>query len=307
MKKLKVITISSFIILSIWFWIGLSFWNTNPWVTHSDKTLYDLYEERVINHCGEYKIDNNIEIIYLMDESNNYPNLNSSSPINWYISWRDLEFAKKRYYWNMDSIYECAISASKTRSLELLKIAIDNNAEIKSRLLPKIESELRKISQEQNNKDWKNKCKINDEKNNAIVKSSVLKQTTYEICRYNYYLEYLKEYNQWINQIIAMDNAIKKENENYETTIENSNNSIAIRKVLELERQKISQIDREIEEAYKAFPMAFHAYSEYENFLSSHILLELIREDYALFRESLHKTLTPINQVWYKAINAMRK
>jgi len=94
-----------------------------------------------------------------------------------------------------------------------------------------------------------------------------------------------------------MDNAIKKENENYETTIENSNNSIAIRKVLELESQKISAIEREIEEAYKAFPMAFHAYSEYENFLSSHILLELIREDYALFRESLHKTLTPINQV----------
>lgn len=319
MKKLKIIIISSFVILSIWFWIGFSFWNNNPWVTHSDNTLYDLYEERVINHCSEYRIDNNIEIIYLMDESNSYPNLNSTSPINWYRSWRDLEFARNKYYWNMDSIYECAISASKTRSLELLKIAIDNNPEIKSRLLPKIESELRKISQEQNNKDWKNKCKINDDKNNAIIKSSVLKQTTYEICRYNYYLEYLKEYNQWINQIIAMDNAIKENNEiykddpniptvdNYQSPFDNTNNSIAISRLLELERQKLSEIDREINEAYKAFPMAFHAYSEYENFLSSHILLELIREDYTIFRESLHKALTPINQIWYKAINAMRK
>jgi hypothetical protein len=53
----------------------------------------------------------------------------------------------------MDSIYECAISASKTRSLELLKNVINNNPEIKSRLETKIDSELKKIKQEQNKKD----------------------------------------------------------------------------------------------------------------------------------------------------------
>jgi hypothetical protein len=33
----------------------------------------------------------------------------------------------------------------------------------------------------------------------------------------------------------------------------------------------------------------------------------LLRDDYISFREKLHKSLNPINQVVYKIINAMKK
>ena len=71
-------------------------------------------------------------------------------------------------------------------------------------------------------------------------------------------------------------------------------------------RQK-SEIQQEIENTIKAFPIVFKAYSEYENNLVSHILLELLREDFLVLREQLHKVLNPINQVVYKISNAMRK
>ncbi|MDP2396643.1 MAG: hypothetical protein Q8S84_04390 [bacterium] len=53
--------------------------------------------------------------------------------------------------------------------------------------------------------------------------------------------------------------------------------------------------------------MAFHALTEYENNISIHFLLELIKDDYIILREKLHEVINPINQVVYKISNAMRK
>jgi hypothetical protein len=38
-----------------------------------------------------------------------------------------------------------------------------------------------------------------------------------------------------------------------------------------------------------------------------HVLLELLREEFLVLREELHKVLNPMNQVVYKIANAMRK
>ncbi len=65
------------------------------------------------------------------------------------------------------------------------------------------------------------------------------------------------------------------------------------------------EIDNEIEHSYKMFPLAYHAYSEYENNYSIHVLLELIKEDYMVLRKKLYSALNPINQVVYKIANAM--
>jgi hypothetical protein len=68
-----------------------------------------------------------------------------------------------------------------------------------------------------------------------------------------------------------------------------------------------SQITDEIEKVNKVFPVAFRAYAEYENNYTTHVLLELLKDDFIVFREELHKNLNPINQVVYKIKNAMRK
>jgi len=73
------------------------------------------------------------------------------------------------------------------------------------------------------------------------------------------------------------------------------------------EAKKKQEIQTEIENTNKAFPVVFKAYSEYENNITAHVLLELLREDYNLLRENFHKSINPINQVVYKISNAMRK
>ncbi len=74
-----------------------------------------------------------------------------------------------------------------------------------------------------------------------------------------------------------------------------------------LEKQKKTEIDQEIAHTYKIFPIAFDMYNQYENNITIHLLLELIKQDYVVYRQKLHKTLNPINQVVYKIANAMKK
>jgi hypothetical protein len=76
--------------------------------------------------------------------------------------------------------------------------------------------------------------------------------------------------------------------------------------LLKNEVKKKWELDEEIEHTYKVFPLAFHAYTEYENNITIHFLLELIKEDYIILRQKLHNTLNPINQLVYKVSNAMK-
>jgi hypothetical protein len=68
-----------------------------------------------------------------------------------------------------------------------------------------------------------------------------------------------------------------------------------------------SSLEAEIKHAYKTFPVSYNAYTEYENNFPIHFLLELLKEDYYIFRQKLHEVLNPINQVVYKISNAMKK
>ena len=70
---------------------------------------------------------------------------------------------------------------------------------------------------------------------------------------------------------------------------------------------KLNAIDSEIERTYNTYPIVFQAYNDYENNITSHILLDLLQQDFKVFRLWLHKTLNPLNQVIYKISNAMRR
>jgi len=91
----------------------------------------------------------------------------------------------------MDDIYGCATNITYYKSLQLIKDdLIKKNPELNSKLQNKLDERIRQIETEINNNN--SKCKITSEKNNSIIKKSVLKQTTYEFCKYSFYLEYLK-------------------------------------------------------------------------------------------------------------------
>lgn len=286
MKKNKIIIF--WIIFSIIININNTFWDEVQ--TLSDKKWYDLYQERVSLFCSEYKInDNSSEMIYLIDNDNQFKNYD-----NWWIDInKSLSVWKDQYRKNMDDIYWCATNIVYYRSLKLIKEdLITKNPKLNWRLQNKLNYKINEI--EKKIIETSNKCKITWEKNNWIIKKSVLKQVTYEYCKYNFYLEYLKEINQ---NNINLD----------EETKNNTENAKWINEVVKKVANKKKEIEKEISDTNKAFPVAFKAYSEYENNITVHILLELLREDYILLREAIHKTLNPINQVSYKISNAMRK
>lgn len=285
MKKISTIIIISILINITQ--INISFWEAK---TMSDKSWYSLYKERITNFCSEYKTnDNNSETIYLIWKDEQFLDLDTNS--SWkYKSWNDVALAKEQYRKNMDNIYNCATKLSYYRWLKTIKNdLIWKNPKLKSILEKKLDTKMQEI--ELSISQGSNKCKISSEKNNSIIKKSVLKQTTYELCKYNFYLEYLKEFN-----------------ENISTLNESNNNDLVyINSILKKENEKKSEISKEIIDIYKTYPVAFKAYSEYENNITIHILLELLREDYKLLREWLHKSINPINQVVYKISNAMSK
>lgn len=167
------------------------------------------------------------------------------------------------------------------------------------------------------------KCR-NAKNTGSLQKNEVLKQTTYQTCKYVSYLEYLKEQSEKLSYYLKdldnynKDKAREELSKNYSPEkIDNMIDDYYDKKV-EIKQANVydsfrskefqkRMIQEEIDHTYNIFPLAFHAYSEYENSIVIHFLLETIKQDYIAVRDRLHKVINPINQVVYKVSNAMKK
>ena len=181
----------------------------------------------------------------------------------------------------MNNIYKCWIIWAQQKSLNLIKKDLSENPIIKD----KIEKKIRKTELTSKSFNCQN---ISNEKN-SLHKKRILHQTTYELCKYHSYLEYLRKRSNIIVNVVPINKEI-----------------MSIKEVNDLMRKKQNEIDVEIEKVYKIFPIAFDTYTQYENNYTIHILLELLKDDFVDFRKKLHKTINPINQVVYKISNAMK-
>ncbi len=260
----------------------LSFHHSSFWVVIdpcSQQSGYELYECRVTNICEQtlwwagfrFKPE---KIIYNTDtRQNKYEELEEKDP-------NYLNKAKQKYRDNMNNIYKCALIKTQIAALENMK-NIEKHPDIAWKIDKKIAARLQTLNTQ------KRDCWDADN-NTPYNKKNVLKNASYEMCKYINYLDYLDTYgsnNIW--NIIIED-----------TTIVWANQKIIIEKQL---------IQQEIDNTIKIFPLAFTAYSQYENNYSIHLMLELIREDFIIFRNRLQKTLWPISQLIYKAINSSAK
>jgi hypothetical protein len=200
----------------------------------------------------------------------------------------------------MTNIYKCAILETQKKSLENIKNElIKNNPDLNKSIAPKIEQQIEKITENK----LKIKCSTSkDTDKDGINKLNILKETSAEMCRYVSYLEYLRDYNSDYANILANDADAQSK-----TSLAISSKNYNLSSVIALEKMKKSQIDDEIKHTYKIFPMAYDVYNQYENNITIHLLLELIKQDYVTYRQKLHETLNPINQVVYKIANAMKK
>ncbi len=266
-----------FSIISILIILFINFWNKSYAVNdksspYSLKADFWLYKERVKNICDQYKTKK--ELLKIEDT---YEEFSESY---------DLDEIIEKHVTDMNDIYKCALIWVQKKSLLLIKNDLTKkNPVLLETIWKKIDSKISKL--EVTSKSMK--CNNSDDKS-SIIKLNVLQQSTYETCKYIAYLEYLRRYN---DQISALT--------------KNKNSSYTNNELLTQYDDNINKIDEEIEHTYKVFPMAFHALSEYENNISIHFLLELIKDDYLILREKLNDVLNPINQVVYKISNAMRK
>lgn len=199
-----------------------------------------------------------------------------------------LNTAKKLYRENMGNIYKCAMIQAQKNSLTFIKkqISTEKSGKLEDTVWWQIDVRINRLELSAN----KIGCALTDKKqvNNKL---NVLRETSYEACRYTSYLEYLKGFYR------NTDNQLETTAE-VETTLVNGQ----LPQMIEWVQDEIAQ---EIAHTYKVFPIAFQAYAEYENNFPVHFLLEIIKGDFLLLRQWLYETLMPIAQLGLKVINAM--
>ena len=132
-----------------------------------------------------------------------------------------------------------------------------------------------------------------------ISRINILKETTYETCKFRMYMEYLKE-DYYKNNIKNLVKEPEVQNEKWKKTGVYSPSGL-----WDKYNDILTKIDAQIDHSYLVFQRAYEEYTAYESNYTMHILLQLLKDTYVVVRERLHNVLTPVNQVVYKIKNAM--
>ena len=254
------------------------FQSANAIVTKScnDSQLdaYSLYECRIESICNQRKPD---KMIFNTDkDEKKYLKLEP-----WYNNflWEN----KQKYRDNMNNLYKCALIQLQTNAITYVEWEMKNSDEdVRKKIEPKISQK------KQNLKTAASRYECADIDNLSIYnKSSVLQQSSYEICKYLNYLDYLDTYSDTLSNVVT----------NSVTATELANNQIQTKQAIIDEQNHVIRV----------FPLAYTAYAQYESHITTHFMLELIREDFLILKNRLHKVLGPISQLLYKANNSMKK
>lgn len=256
---------------------------------------FKKYECRSEKICKKYDENKKVFNFEKYKDANTYKESEASVLVSSGLEDKVAKKVVSIYKENMNSIYKCAIIQVQKNSILNIKqklLSLDRTWDIKKSFEPKVEDLINKLDMISKS----SQC-LNIDKQTIFNKLSILRQTTYLTCDYSFYMEYLKTYYSDPINILWLD---KKQ-------IEENNLDYATKDVANKIKNIQKKLDTEVNHAYKTFPIAFNAYSEYENNFPIHFLLELIKEDYNIFRNKLHEVLNPINQVVYKISNAMKK
>jgi len=292
--------ISFFIIISIIFSYSTSF-------AVESKNLYEEYKTNVEKHCLEAPFyteeDSWNKYIYIYEKYQKYypsvEDLKNDSKVKYLLNWTKevfwLSAIKEIYRDTQNEIYKCWIISAQFKWYKMVEqnLKLDDTWIVKNLVESLIKPKIERL------KAANKKCKF-DENELIVSKKQILDQSTFELCKYSYYLDYLKSYYSDIEKILGIDKIEKKEDITENVSYDP--------KVIEaMINNTDAAIDAEKEHSFKIYPTAFTAYSEYQSNFPIHIALELLKDNLIVFREKLYKTLSPISEVVYKYINAMNE
>lgn len=291
-------TLSQIILISFIFWLV----NTSFAEENSD-TDFAIYKNRVDNIiCKEYKPEAKERFLLKLplEYPNPYKDWKTATWI-WNLSSANfIDEAKNIYKTNMNDIYKCGLLKIQIKELWNIKklLNIDKTGEIKKSIEDKITKKITKLETIAGNWWWTWSCSsINEDK--ELSKKELLKNVTYETCEYISYLDFLRNYYTQVWNLTLQQSWEQISN----TWIILSTVAWLSKKFNNLQ----SDINNEESHTVTTFPIAFQSYNEYAYNYPLHVLLEIIKEDLIIFRDKLHSTINPINQLVYKISNAMSK
>ena len=244
-----------------------------------------LYECRVEQICETYKSEkpvyNTIDFDPISSDisiDDDIPRTSLSLP---------LDKAKFIYRENMANIYKCWVIQSQRNTLNFIKrqIRLEISGQLTDVIGTQIDTRLEHL-QASASDIW---CSLTDPEV-VYNKLNILRETTYEACKYINYLEWIREYHQNPNNILPPDDTRDR--------ISNPELSIILNAIED-------DINAEISHTFQVFPIAYQAYVEYENHFPLHFMLTVIRWDYIVLRNRIYQVFMPIAQLGYKVINAM--
>jgi len=297
---------------------------TNIWFANQD-IYFKSYKDNIDLICDDYKTKK----VFIKKETK-YKEIKKLFWL-WESSDSVIKWTNELYSDTMNSIYRCAIINTQIVALKNFKKNLvnkyDKTWDIKKKLLQKIDDQINKLKEKRKFKaikiplealpNWwyayeeKEMCTTEKVKE-TYHKQNVLDNLTYETCKYFYYLDYLKEYytdinNLWLfvenKDMLWTDNLNNTFKPDEEDINKLQNKWVNINTPWDEQERIFKKINNTRTHAKEVFTMTFVAYMEYENNYPIHLLLQIIREDFIVFRKKLHEVLNPINQVVYKIVN----
>lgn len=290
---------SKFVFADNWSeWCMWNIWYENYLSKCNGKNDFNLYECRVTNICQPC-VTNWTQKLFQTVKYEQAETYRDDISLTWDKALKPFEKVKNLYRENQNSIYQCALLDAQDRWLKTVKeklLKVDKTWLLRTNIEERISSQEIKLEAKKNalNCKWSG----NNNWKSLFTKKEVLDESTFELCKYTFYLDYLK----WYYNNVANVSWLSKEDQESMTT---EKQSLVIKKIWEDFWNIKSKIDNEIKHTNKIFPLAFEAYNEYENNFQLHFILTVIREDYVVVRDLLAQVLWPINQLVYKIKDAM--
>ncbi len=308
MNRYTHISLSIFLILSIFFLPPLqSFANQAEKQDCDDKSWYARYVCSIKNTCSVY------------DQHTNIPSYDTQKAERSYQEWYNLYIAKALYRKNMNNIYKCAILNAQNSAFYRIRTEINITNSNDGLFSKRIQEQQTRLEQKIAALDC-NKAVVSDTDLN--IKKSVLEESSYEMCRYLHFLDYIRdthvldiwnlikdrEISQQVQWVFERDPQawIDSYLDLYEAEEYNYlQKNYTINQILELQINASNELYKEREHTKKVYEVAYQTFANYELNMIVHILFDMLENDFRQFRNSLYAMLKPINQVAYKIPNAM--
>jgi hypothetical protein len=206
---------------------------------------------------------------------------------------RSAEVVRIQYRSNMNSIFSCAIIASRQDKLERLALAIKDNSNATD-IKRKVENEQKRYEALMSTMNC-NQAKSpsgTDKVVDRLASSAMV-----EYCKYTYYLDYLEaNINNNYTEALQIDASIGSAVGN--TTPKNTDT--ALEKIV----SRNTTINSERNRAQDTVPKAVMAFQEMDRTYVVHLLLTIIYDDYLKLRDNFNTYVSAVSQTFEKGYNA---